>query len=94
MYFLTALVLAIISLVLWIIFKNRKKLHLEVLAIIYGASALMWLIDCIFSASKGEGFLSFEPLDGWIALATLGSGLFLWLLISFVLNNKEVTVKE
>jgi len=94
MYFLTALVLAIISLVLWLLFKNRNKLHLDVLAIIYGASALMWLIDCIFSAAKGEGFLSFEPLDGWIALATLGSGLFFWLIISFILNNKAVTAKE
>ncbi len=89
MYFLTALICAIIAGVLWFFFRKRKGLHLEVLTIIYGASALMWLIDCIFSASQGEPFLSFEKTDGWIALATFGCGLFFWLLISFILNNKK-----
>ena len=90
MYFLTALVLAIATGLLWFFFRDRKALHLEILAITYGASALMWLIDCIASAIKGEGFLSFEfPTDGWISLATVLGGLFLWLLLSFILNNKD-----
>ena len=90
MYFLTALVLAIATGLLWFFFRDRKALHLEILAITYGASALMWLIDCIASAIKGEGFLSFEfPTDGWISLATILGGLFLWLLLSFILNNKD-----
>lgn len=92
MYFLTALVCAIISIILLFVFKGRKKLHLEILALIFASSTLMWLIDCIFSACNGEGFLSFnDPKDGWISLATLVGGIFLWVTISFVLNNKEKT---
>ena len=54
----------------------------------------MWLIDCIFSAAGGEGFLSFDdPKDGWVALWTLIGGVMLWLILSFILNNKE-KVKE
>ena len=89
MYFLVALGAALISGLLLFLFKDRKKLHLEILTIIFGAAALMWLIDCIFSAAKGEGFLSFEELDGWISLATIGSGVFLWLIVAFILNNNQ-----
>ena len=94
MYFLTALGLALIAAVLWFFFRDRKALRLDILTIIYGASALMWFIDCIASSIKGEGFLSFEAKDGWISLATVGAGLFLWLIISFVLNNLKKEVKE
>ena len=90
MYFLTALVCTIVSVVLYFFFRNRKGLHLELLPIIFGAATLMWLVDCIASAIGGEGFLSFDdPMDGWIALATLVSGVFLWLVISFVINNNQ-----
>ena len=90
MYFLTALACTAISAVLWFIFRDRKKLHLDFLTIIYGAATLMWLIDCIFSAAKGEGFLDFEdPQGGWIALATLVGGVLFWLVLSFILNNKD-----
>ena len=95
MYFLTALICAIIGLVLWIFFKDRKGLHLELVPIIFGAATLMWLVDCIASAAKGEGFLSFDdPLDGWIALWTLLGGVFIWLTVSFILNNKDKTVES
>lgn len=90
MYFLTALIAAIVSLVLWIIFKDRKTLHLELLAITFGAATLMWLVDCIASAASGEAFLDFsDPQDGWIALWTLLGGLFVWILLSFIFNNKQ-----
>ena len=94
MYFLTALVCTIISATLWFFFKSRKGLHLDILTIIYGASTMMWLIDCIFSAVGGEPFISFDdPKDGWISLATVLGGVFLWLVISFIMNNlkKEET---
>ena len=92
MYFLTALGCTIVTGVLWFFFKNRKNLHLEVLPIIFGAATLMWLIDCFFSLAEGEGFLSFDdPKDGWIAIATVIGGAFLWLILSFILNNKEKT---
>ena len=95
MYFLTALVCTIIAGVLWYFFKDRKGLHLDVLAIIFGAATVMWLIDCIFSAAGGEPFISFDdPKDGWIALATFGAGLFLWLIVSFILNNSKKEVKN
>ena len=95
MYFLTALACTIVSAVLWFIFRNRKALHLDILTIIYGASTLMWLIDCIFSAVKGEGFITFDdPIDGWIALATFAVGIFLWLVISFIINNSKKTATE
>ena len=94
MYFLTALVCTIIAGVLWFFFRDRKQLHLEVLAITYGAATLMWLVDCIASAASGEGFLSFEQLDGWIALFTFLGGIFFWLVLSFILNNSQKSVKE
>ena len=95
MYFITALVCTAIAAVLWFFFKDRKELHLDFLTIIFGAATLMWLIDCIFSAAKGEGFLSFEyPTDGWISLATLVSGIFLWLVIAFILNNSKKVAKQ
>ena len=95
MYFLTALGCTLVAGVLWFFFKDRKALHLDILAIIYGASTLMWLIDCIACAAEGEGFLTFDdPKDGWIALATFGTGIFLWLVISFILNNNKKEVME
>ena len=94
MYFLTALACTVLAGVLWIFFRDRKELHLDLLAIIYGASTLMWLIDCIFSAAKGEGFLDFEdPQGGWIALATVVAGVFLWLVVSFIFNHNKKTVE-
>ena len=94
MYFLTALVLTIIAGVLWFFFRDRKNLHLDVLAIIYGASTLMWFIDCIATAIEEGVFLSFEPgeeliQDGWIALATFLGGIIVWVVISFILNNRQ-----
>ena len=90
MYFLTALACTIISAILWLVFRKRKLLHLDILTIIYGSSTLMWLIDCIFSAAKGEGFITFDdPIDGWIALATFVVGIFLWLVVSFIMNNSK-----
>ena len=92
MYFLTALGCTIIATLLWFFFRDRKNLHLEILAITYGAATLMWLVDCIFSAAGGEGFLSFEfPTDGWISLWTILGGIFIWLILAFILNNKEKT---
>ena len=93
MYFLTALVCTIIAGVLFFFFRDRKGLHLDILTIIFGAATLMWLVDCIYSAAKGEGFLSFDdPVDGYIALFTVLGGLFLWLLLGFILNNREKQV--
>ena len=90
MYFITALICAVIAGALWFFFKDRKNLHLDILAITYLAATAMWLIDCIFSAANGEGFLSFDdPVDGWIALWTVLGGLFLWVFISFILNNRQ-----
>ena len=95
MYFLVALGCTAVAGALWFFFRDRKALHLDVLALIYGASTLMWFIDCCASAIKGGDFLSFEyPTDGWISLATILGGVFLWLVISFVLNNiKKTEVK-
>lgn len=93
MYFLVALASALISGALWFFFKDRKGLHLDILTITFSAATLMWLIDCIFSAAKGEGFLTFDdPLDGWIALWTVLGGIFFWLVFSFVANNKQKTI--
>lgn len=86
MYFLVALGLTLISGGLAILLRKHRALHLEILAITYGAATLMWLIDCIFSAVEGEGFLSFEiPLDIWISLWTFGGGLFFWGVITLVI---------
>ncbi len=97
MYFLIALGLALIATVLWFFFKDRKALHLDILAIIFGAAALMWFGDCIMSAASGEAFISFDEVaefDGWISLWTFGGGIFLWLVLSFILNNRKKTVES
>ena len=86
MYFLVALALAVISTALWYFLRERKHLHLEVLAITFGAATLMWLIDCIASAIGGEGFLSFEmPLDLYISIWTLAGGVVFWGVITLVI---------
>ena len=87
MYFITALVCTVIAGALWFFFRDRKRLHLDVLTITYGASTLMWLIDVIYTAADGEAPLTFEPLDGWIALWTVLGSLFFWIVLSFILNN-------
>ena len=94
MYFLAALICAIIAGALWFFFRDRKNLHLDILALTYVAATAMWLIDCIFTAAEGEPFLSFDdPVDGWIALWTVLGGIFLWLAVSFVLNNRKKVVE-
>lgn len=93
MYFLTAIGCTIIAGLLWFFFRDRKGLHLDVLTIIFGASSIMWLVDCFYSLFNEGVFLSFDdPKDGWIALWTVIGGLFLWMLISFILNNKKKAI--
>ena len=99
MYFLTALVLAIVTGLLWFFFRDRKNLHLEILAITYGAAALMWLIDCFAGLIEEGVSISFEPgeelvLDGWISLFTFLAGIFIWIVVSFILNNRQKVVEE
>ena len=89
MYFLVALVGTIISFLLWFFFKDRKGLHLDILAIIFGSSTIMWLIDVIYTVADGEAPFGFEPRDGWISLWTIIGCLFLWLMLSFIFNNKD-----
>ena len=95
MYFLVALGLALISTCLWFFLKDKKSaLRLDILAITYGAAALMWLIDCIASAAGGDSFLSFEfPEDGWISLWTFLGGLAFWGLITLVIYLKNRKAK-
>ena len=93
MYFIVALAFTVITGVLWFFFKDRKALHLDILTIIFGASTVMWLIDVIYTAVDGENPFGFEAQDGWISLWTVLGAAALWLIISFVLNNKEKTQK-
>ena len=93
MYFLVALFATIIAGALFFFFKDRKRLHLDILAITFGAATLMWLIDVIFTAASGEFPLGFEAEDGFISLWTILGGIALWLVISFILNNKEKTIE-
>ena len=92
MYFIVSLVCTALAVVLWLVFKDRKALHLDLLAIIFGASSLMWLADVIFTAADGENPFEFEATDGWISLWTLLGGIFFWLLLSFIFNNKDKKV--
>ena len=91
MYFLTALACSLIAGALWFFFRNRKGLHLDILTIVFGAATLMWLIDVIFTAAEGEAPLEFGTQDGYIALWTVLGGIALWLLLSFILNNRKIT---
>ena len=96
MYFLVALALALISACVWYFFRSKKQLHLEILPITYGAATLMWLIDCIASAIKGEGFLSFNEieLDLWISLWTFLAGLVFWGCITLILYLVDKKKKQ
>ena len=92
MYFLVALGMTLISLCLYLFVKTKKNLHFGILTIIFASATLMWLIDCIASAIKGEGFLSFElPLDIWISIWTVVGGLFFYavMLIIFLTKDKK-----
>ena len=90
MYFLVSLGLTIIACLLWFFFRDRKALHLDILAISYGAATLMWLIDCFATLIEEGEFLSFDfPTDGWISLATFFGGILIWLVVSFILNNRQ-----
>lgn len=91
MYFIVALICTIASALLWFFFKNRKALHLELLPIIFGTATLMWFIDVIFCLAGGEEALEFGVQDGWISLWTVLGGIFLWLILSFILNNRGKT---
>lgn len=93
MYFLVALACTIIAGVLWLFFRDRKGLHLDILTIVFGAATVMWLIDVIFTAAEGEAPLGFEAQDGWISLWTVLGSVFLWLLLSFIFNNKAKEIK-
>lgn len=94
MYFLTALVCTIIAVLLWIFLKKHKELHFEYMALIFGGATLMWLIDCIASAAKGEGFLSFEmPTDLYISIWTVAGGVIFYcgvFLVLYFINKKKV----
>ena len=92
MYFLVALGMTLISLCLYLFVKTKKNLHFGILTIIFASATLMWLIDCIASAIKGEGFISFElPLDIWISVWTVVGGLFFYavMLIIFLIKDKK-----
>ena len=90
MYFLVSLALTIIFFVIWLIFKNKKKLHLEILPITFGAATLMWLVDCIFSLKEEGVFLSFDlKNDLYISLLSFALGILLWVVLSFILNYKK-----
>ena len=93
MYFLTALVMTICFVCLWLFVKTKKQLHFEYGAIIFGAATAMWLIDCIFSAAGGEGFLSFEmPTDLWISIWTVVGGLVFYcaiVCVKYLLEKKK-----
>ena len=95
MYFLVALLAALTFVALWLFGKTKKDYHFEYGAIIFGAAAAMWFIDCIFSAAEGEGFLSFEiPTDVWISIWTLVGGLLFWCGIVFgkyLLDKKKAS---
>ena len=91
MYFITALVATIISGVLWFLYRDRKALHLEVLAIAYGSATLMWLIDVILAAADGENPFGFTATDGWISLLTIVGGILIWLTLGFIFNNSKKT---
>ena len=93
MYFLTALACTLIAVLLWVLLKDKKHLHLEYLAITFGGATMMWLVDCIASALGGEGFLSFEmPTDLYISLWTIAGGLLFYgvlIAVIFIVERKK-----
>ena len=79
--------------------KTSKKLGILEIALFGGSfilasMTLMWLIDCIASAIKGEGFLSFEiPVDIWISIWTVVGGLIFYGVMFLILYLKDRKAK-
>ena len=97
MYFLVALGGTIIAGLLWFIFRNKKTLRLDILTITFGASMLMWLIDVIFTAARGEVPLTFEAEDMWISLWTVLGALAFWGVLTtcfYFFNKKESKAQQ
>lgn len=93
MYFLTSLILTIISAILWLIFKNKNKLHLEILTLTFGAATLMWFIDCIFSLKEDGVFISFNDSKGIIiSVFTFIAGMVFWLFMILILNKRKTEI--
>ena len=79
MYFLTALVCAVIFSILWYFNRDKKQLHLEIPAIAFGSATLMWFVDCVFSLAQGESFFSFDDPKGVvISIWTVVAGMLIW----------------
>ncbi len=90
MYFITTLVATLIAGLFCFLFRKYKKLHFEILLIIYGSATIMWLVDCFYDLGKGEGFISFEfPNHIYISILTIFLGLFLWLILILIINHSK-----
>ncbi len=53
--------------------KSDKSVFLGML--MFWGAALMWLVDCIFSAAGGEGFFDISGEDTFLGLIILVAGL-------------------
>ena len=81
MYFLASLLAAITFTLLWIFLKQKKSLHFEYGALIFGGATIAWLIVCINYAMEGDGFIRVDQL--WIDLVKSFWTLFFGLVIYF-----------
>ncbi|MGN0902109.1 MAG: hypothetical protein ACI4M9_02380 [Succinivibrio sp.] len=51
-------------------------LMLHAMSVMFGSASLMWIVDCLFAASEGEGFFDLSLDDTLLGLTIVVSGVF------------------
>ncbi len=86
---------AVGSAVLWYIKSPNDKYHTGLLALMYTASSVMWLVDLAVEFAN-EGSACFYPTanemlnDTFLGLACVALGLVIWFVYLFVKDPKQV----
>lgn len=81
---------ALVATVVWHAKVPDNTYRIGTLALMYWGAALMWLIDSVFSAAGGEGFLNLSANDALLGMVIVLIGLAAWALLLLVRDRKNV----
>ena len=86
MCLLMSLLVTLIFILLFLLIQQKRNLHFEYGAILFGGASLVWLVDGIVAWMEGDGFISFGSLgmDLIIGAYSIVLGLLLWLIIILI----------
>ncbi len=68
--------------------KNIKSKSTFATMLMFWGAALMWLIDCIFSAAEGEPFFDLSKEDAVLGAIILGAGIAIYA-VMLVLEKRK-----